>query len=233
VSSTYLLEIAAQTVGAALAAERGGAHRIELCADLAVDGLTPGEELMRLVRAQVRLPIFAMIRPRAGDFAYSTAEFERMRRDIAIAKRLGMNGVVFGLLTNDRGIDVQPAKELIQQAQPLPVTFHRAFDACANLTESLEDVIETGATRILTSGGASSADKGAGVLAILIAAARERIAILPGGGINAANIVSVAEQTGAREFHSGLGSVLAYGDEDYAAFENGVRELAAQLATAG
>jgi len=218
-----------QTAEAALAAERGGANRVELCADLAVGGLTPSEELMRQARDQVRLPIFAMIRRRAGDFVYSAKEVDRMGRDIDAARRLGMNGVVLGLLTPDRRVDVPRTKELVKFAGHLPVTFHRAFDACADLLESLEDVIGSGAARILTSGGEPTAAEGADVLASLIDVARERIAILPGGGINASNIADVAEKTGAREFHSGLGSLLAYGNEDYAAFEDEVRKLAVQL----
>lgn len=218
-----------QTAEAAVAAERGGAHRVELCADLAAGGLTPSEELMRQARDQVRLPIFAMIRRRAGDFVYSAKEVDRMGRDIDAARRLGMNGVVLGLLTPDRRVDVPRTKELVKFAGHLPVTFHRAFDACSNLLESLEDVIGSGAARILTSGGEPTAAEGADVLASLIDVARERIAILPGGGINASNIADVAEKTGAREFHSGLGSVLAYGNEDYAAFEDEVRRLAVQL----
>ena len=218
-----------QTAEAAVAAERGGANRVELCADLAVGGLTPSEELMRQARDQVRLPIFAMIRRRAGDFVYSAKEVDRMGRDIDAARRLGMNGVVLGLLTPDRRVDVPRTKELVKFAGHLPVTFHRAFDACADLLESLEDVIGSGAARILTSGGEPTAAEGADVLASLIDVARERIAILPGGGINASNIADVAEKTGAREFHSGLGSLLAYGNEDYAAFEDEVRKLAVQL----
>jgi copper homeostasis protein len=225
VSNPYLLEISVESAEAAVAAERGGADRLELCTELAVGGLTPSEDLMTHARARVQLPIFAMIRPRAGDFVYSTKEVDRMRSDIDAAKRLGMNGVVFGLLKRDLRVDVLRTKELVELARPLPVTFHRAFDACADLVEALEEVIDTGAARILTSGGAPTAPEGLGVLAGLVATARERIGILPGGGINASNIASVAQKTGAREFHSGLGSVLAYGNEDYTAFENEVRKL--------
>lgn len=219
------------TVEAALAAERGGANRIELCANLAVGGLTPTEEVMRSARERCRLPIFAMIRPRAGDFVYSATEFARMRRDIELAKRLGVHGVVFGLLNKHRQIDVERTRELVEFANPLPVTFHRAFDACANLRESLEDVIATGATRILTSGGAPTASEGLNVLASLVAAARGRIIMLPGGGINADNIQRVAKESGARELHSGLGSVLAYGQEDYAGVQEEVRKLRMQMAS--
>jgi copper homeostasis protein len=230
VSNPCLLEISVETGEAAMAAERGGAHRIELCAALAVGGVTPGRELMSRVREQVRLPIYAMIRPRGGDFVYSTPECEGMVKEIAIAKRLGMNGVVFGLLTKDRRVDVQRTKELVEEARPLAVTFHRAYDACVDLLQSLEHVIETGAARILTSGGALTAPEGLGVLSSLVTAAQERIIVLPGGGINASNIANVAQGTGAREFHSGLGSVMAYGRKDYKLFENEVRKLTVQLA---
>lgn len=213
-----------------MAAERGGAHRVELCAQLAVGGLTPGEELMRQVRGQVQLPIFAMIRPRAGDFVYSAAEFERMRSDIENAKRLGMDGVVFGLSTMDRRIDVLRTKELIEHARPLPVTFHRAFDACVDLLKSLEDVIKTGAARILTSGGAPNAPEGVDVLTDLVAQARERVIIVPGSGINAANILLVAQKSNACEFHSGLGTKLTYGSRNYLRFENEICRMAGALA---
>ena len=184
---------------------------------------------MREIRERVRLPIFAMIRPRAGDFLYTPEDLAQMRRDIAAAKRAGMNGAVLGVLTKDGRVDVERTRGLVTLARPLPVTFHRAFDACADLLESLERVVETGATRILTSGGAPTAPEGAGVLASLVAAARERIIVLPGSGINAENVLHVAEKTGAREFHSGLGSVLGYGHGDYLAFEKEVQRLATQL----
>lgn len=228
-AKSYLLEISVQTADAAQAAERGGAHRIELCAHLELGGLTPDEAWMRDVRARVRLPVLAMIRPRAGDFVYSDVEFERMRRDILMAKRLGMDGVVLGLLTHDRRVDVPRTKELIENARPLPVTFHRAFDACANLFTSLEEVIEAGAARILTSGGAASAPDGIAELAKLVTAAGDRIIILPGSGINASNIAQVARETHAREFHSGLGSVLRYGQKQHKAFEEEVRRLRQEI----
>jgi copper homeostasis protein len=229
VASPILLEISLETLEAAVAAERGGAQRIELCTELSVGGLTPSEELMSLVRAQVMLPIFAMIRPRAGDFVYSAAEFTTMKRDIAAAKRLGMDGIVLGELTKDNRVDIERTRELVALAQPLPVTFHRAFDDVADTDTALEDVIETGAARVLTSGGAANAPAGLERLARSISAAGERILILPGGGINASNAVDVARQTRARELHSGLGSVLAYGQKDYESFESEVRKLVAQL----
>jgi copper homeostasis protein len=231
VPSPILLEVSVETLEGAVAAERGGAQRIELCAELRLGGLTPGEELMRLARAKVELPIFAMIRTRAGDFVYSPDELAQMHSAISAAKRLGMDGVVLGLLTKDHRVDIERTRELVRAAQPLPVTFHRAFDDVADMNAALEDVIQTGAARVLTSGAAVSAPAGIERLARLVAEAKERIIIVPGGGINASNASQLARQSGAREIHSGLGSVLAYGQEDYDLFEGEVRKLVAQLAS--
>jgi len=232
VPRTILLEISVETAEAAAAAERGGAQRIELCAKLRLGGLTPSEGLMQMARAKVAVPIFAMIRPRAGDFTYSAEELAQMRGEIDTAKQLGMDGIVLGLLTRDRSVDVERTRQLVKAAQPLPVTFHRAFDDAANLDAALEDVIATGAGRILTSGGSPSAPAGIEKLARLVVAAKNRILMLPGGGINASNALDIARQTGAQELHSGLGSVLAYGQEDYELFESEVRKLATQFASA-
>jgi len=226
VSRKCLLEISVETLEAALAAERGGADRIELCRNLSVGGVTPDAELFRAVRAQVQIPIFFMVRPRAGDFVYSGAEFSVMRRSIADAKEFGMDGVVLGVLTKDNRVDVEQTRQLVEFAKPLPVTYHRAFDEAADLPKALEDVMQSGAKRILTSGGAKSALEGAAMLAELIEAAGERIVVVPGAGISAANIRQIAQRTGAREFHSGLSSVLPYGSRDYKKFEEEVRKLA-------
>lgn len=226
----YILEITVDTLAKALAAERGGAHRIELCSDLSNGGLTPNVELMRLTREKVRLPIFAMIRPRAGDFIYSPEEIAHMRRAIATAKRLRMDGVVLGVLTEDCVVDVERTRELVKLAQPLPVTFHRAFDDVADLDAALEDVIDTGAARILTSGGAPTAPQGLGALAKLVAAAGNRIAIVLGSGVNASNILEVARDTQAREFHSGLGTRMPYGSRNDSLVEDEVRKMAHVLA---
>jgi copper homeostasis protein len=171
-----------------------------------------------------------MVRPRAGDFVYSTSEFEEMKRAISAAKESGTDGVVLGVLTKDHRVDIERTRELVEFAKPVPVTYHRAFDENADLGQALEDIIESGAKRILTSGGAKSALAGAAVLAELIEAAGERIVIVPGEGISAANIAEVARRTKAREFHSGLSSVLPYGSREYKRFEAEVRKLAEQLA---
>ena len=214
-----------ETADAAAAAERGGAQRIELCAELSLGGLTPSEELMRRVRELVRVPIFAMIRPRAGDFVYSLDEVSQMRRDIAAAKQAEMDGIVLGVLTKDRRVDVERTRDLVKMAEPLPVTFHRAFDEVVDLDAALEAVIETGSARILTSGGAPTAPQGLGALAKLVAAAGNRITIVPGSGISASNILEVAQRTQARELHSGLGTRIPYGSRNGALFEDEVRKM--------
>jgi copper homeostasis protein len=225
----YLLEISVETVEAALAAERGGADRIELCADLPVGGVTPSVKLMRAARERLQIPIFTMIRPRPGDFLCSSAEFTSMKNTISTAKNLGMNGVVLGILDSNHGIDVDRTRELVELTQPLPATFHRAIDKSADLLQALENVIQTGAKRILTSGGAKNASEGAAMIAELVAVAGDRGTIVPGAGINASNIAQVVKVTGAREFHSGLSSALPYASRDFAKFEIEVRKLAEAL----
>jgi copper homeostasis protein len=225
-----LLEISVETLEAALVAERGGADRIELCGNLSIGGVTPGANLLRAVRANLLIPIFSMVRPRAGNFLYSDGELAEMKRSIVGAKESGMDGMVLGVLTKDHRVDVGRTRELVEIAKPLPVTYHRAFDEVADLHQALEDAIQTGAKRILTSGGKTSALEGAAVLAKLIEAAGERIVILPGAGISASNIKQVALQTGAGEFHSGLSSVLPYGSHEYKRFEDEVRKLAKHIA---
>jgi copper homeostasis protein len=224
-----LLEICVETLEAAVAAERGGADRIELCEHLLVGGVTPGADLIRAARSQVQLPIFAMIRPRAGDFCYSTREYAVMIQAIATAKQHGMDGVVLGLLHADRRVDIKRTRELVELARPLPVTFHRAFDDTSNLPQALEEVIAAGAARILTAGGKASAEDGSGAIAGLVNAARNRIGILPGGGISSVNIERVLQCTRAREFHSGLSSVKPFPQTDHVAFEAEVRRLAEAL----
>ena len=224
------LEISVEKLEAAQAAERGGADRIELCGDLSAGGITPNPDLMRIVRAQLHIPIFVMIRPRAGDFSYSDAELAEMKRSMVGAKESRMDSVVLGVLSRDHRVDVERTRELVELARPLPVTYHRAFDEARDLHQALEDVIQSGAKRILTSGGAKSALEGAAVLAKLIEAAGERIIIVPGAGISGTNIVEVARRTRAREFHSGLSAALPYGSNEYKKFEEEVRKLAEQIA---
>ncbi len=212
-----------------MAAERGGASRIEFCSHARVGGTTPSDELLRTVRKRVSLPIFSMVRPRGGNFFYGEAEFEDMRRDVDAAKEIGMDGVVLGLLDADGQIDVERTKELVERARPLPVTFHRAFDECADLRRSLEDVIKTGAVRVLTSGGKRTAPEALDALGELVQIAGERIAVMPGSGLHAGNIREAVSKTAAREFHAGLSSVVADVAGNLAVFEREVRRLADEL----
>jgi len=220
-----LLEMSVESLDAALAAVRGGADRIELCEDLSVGGVTPNSELMQQARSLIQVPIFAMIRPRGGNFCYSEQEFQQMKQEIALAKATHMDGVVFGVLTSQGLVDVPANADLANLAQPLPVTFHRAFDELQDLEKGLEQVIAAGATRILTSGGKPRAEDGSSQIARLIEQAGSRIGILPGGGIRPGNLANVARETGATEFHSGLSNLLPGAQATYADFEQGVRAL--------
>src|SRR5260221_1438865 len=226
---TPLLEISVESLASAIAAERGGAHRIELCSDLSIGGITPCAELMRKTRAAAKIPVLAMIRPRGGSFVYSGAELAQMRRDIDLAKSCKMDGIVLGILHGDNTVDIEHTGELVKIAGPLAVTFHRAFDETPNLHRALEAVIQTGATRILTSGGKPTAAEGATVLAGLVRLANNRVNIIPGGGINTSNFTEVIRVTRAHEFHSGLGTTLPYGRSSEAAFSSAVSELVSLL----
>jgi copper homeostasis protein len=228
VAGRHLLEISVESAEAAAAAERGGADRIELCSELAVGGLTPSEASMTKTRATVQIPIFAMIRPRAGDFAYSEAEYASMRASIRLAKQLRLDGVVLGILTPERRVDVGRTRELVEVARRMEVTFHRAIDEAADLLVAVEEIAQTGANRILTSGGKRTALEGADKIADMISRARERVMILPGAGINPENVVEIAQKTGAAEFHSGLSSVLGRGAAGQQ-FEAEVRKLVKEL----
>jgi copper homeostasis protein len=225
-TNNFLLEITVESVDAALAAERGGADRIELCADLRCGGLTPTPGAMRNARATLRLPIFAMIRPRAGNFVYTNDEVSLMKSQIAQARHLLMDGIVLGVLREDHAVDVPLLKALVHLAAPLPLTFHRAFDETPDLFRALEDVISASAARILTSGGASKAPQALATLAKLVQIAGERVIIVAGSGIHPENFAVVQKSINAREYHSGLSSVLPYGSSDFARFEAAVRALA-------
>jgi copper homeostasis protein len=228
-SGQYIFEISVESVEAALAAARAGVDRIELCNNAKEGGTTPAPELMQAARQGVRRPIFTMTRPRSGNFLYSDAEFESMRRDIETAKKLQMDGIVLGLLNTHGKIDVARTSQLVAHAAPLPVTFHRAFDQCADLSSSLEDVIKTGATRLFTSGGKRTAPEGLQVLANLVRIAADRITVMPGSGVHAGNIREVVQQSHALEYHAGLSSVVAHPAENLSAFEEEVKKLADAL----
>ena len=197
-------ELCAETIAACVAAREGGAQRIELCSALSEGGLTPSHGLVRAAVDHSGLPIHVMIRPRGGGYLYDEAEIALMKDDILHVKQLGAAGVVFGLLREDRSVDVDGTRRLVALAPPMKVTFHRAFDETPSLTQSLEDVIATGANRVLTSGGRRNAVVGAAVLAELVRQASGRIEIAVGGGLRLRNVASLARLTGAEHFHGSL-----------------------------
>lgn len=200
-----VVEICVESADFAMAAERAGAHRIELCSNLTVGGVTPAPELMREVRERVRLPICVMVRPRSGNFCYMNHEFELMRGQIHAAKELGMDGVVLGVLGPNQTVDIGRTCDLVALAHPLPVTFHRAFDESRDLAQALEDVVRAGAMRILTSGGREGVVQSLARLAHLVQKAGRRVVVMPGGGVNERNAARVLRQTSAIEIHSSLG----------------------------
>lgn len=199
-----LVEAAVETLTSALAAERCGADRIELCANLNDGGTTPSAELIATVAERARLPVFVLIRPRGGDFVYSDDEIGAMAREIALAARMGIAGIVTGALTRDSSVEVGHTRALLDAAGGLPVTFHRAFDSTANMPEALEQLIEIGVSRVLTSGGGATALEGADAIAALVAQSRQRITIVAGGSIRDHNVRDVIRRAGVREVHARL-----------------------------
>lgn len=198
------LEICVDSVESALAAQSGGAQRVELCSGLMEGGLTPSLGLIQAVRSRIGIGVHVMIRPRGGDFLYSEEELAVMRDDIALAARAGVQGVVLGLLTADGRVDVPRTRELVELARPMEVTFHRAIDMSSDLEGALEEVIESGADRVLTSGGERTAVLGSRRIRDMVRAARGRIGLMAGGGVRAENVQEIASATGAVEFHAGL-----------------------------
>ncbi|GAB3987532.1 copper homeostasis protein CutC [Spirosoma daeguense] len=182
-----LIEVCAYSLHSCLTAQQAGAGRIELCGGISEGGITPSAGLIQLVRQLVSIPFYVMIRPRGGDFLYTDTELAVMRADIEMAKSLGADGVVLGLLLPDGTVDEVQTKSLIELAHPLPVTFHRAFDMTRDPAEALEAVIRTGAVRILTSGQQQNVDLGLETLRQLAHQAQNRIEIMAGAGVNAGN----------------------------------------------
>lgn len=198
----FLLEVIGFNIESCILAQAAGAHRIELCDNPGEGGTTPAYGFIKAARENVQIELYPIIRPRGGDFFYSGVEFEIMKADIKICKELGCDGVVIGILQADGSVDKARCKALVALAYPMGVTFHRAFDRVNDATQALEDVIEIGCERILTSGLVPEALDGAETLATLIKLANDRIIIMPGSGVRADNIVELAKRTGAVEFHT-------------------------------
>jgi copper homeostasis protein len=203
------LEVCVDSIESAIAAERGGAHRVELCGALAEGGVTPSAGLIAMAREKLAIGLHLMIRPRDSDFCYSDEEFAIMQRDILQAKQLGADGVVFGILDLDGKIDTRRTKQLVDLAVPLKVTFHRAFDMTSDLMASLRELKITGVHCVLTSGGQQTAAEGAAVLKQLVAAADDRIRIMAASGIEAENVAELLKRTGVREVHASLRSAVS------------------------
>ena len=196
------IEICANSVESAIKAQEGGAYRVELCAGIPEGGTTPPFGDMRMARQMLhQTKLHVIIRPRGGDFLYSPLEQEIMLHDIKVARQLGADGVVFGCLTAEGDVDMAAMKKLMNAVGDMNVTFHRAFDMCKDPFKALEQIIELGCTRILTSGQESNAVKGIPLLKELVKQADGRIIIMPGCGVNPGNIKQIAEETNATEFH--------------------------------
>lgn len=195
------IEIVVYTIESALRAQEGGADRIELCDNPADGGTTPSYGMIEAVRQQVNLDVFVMIRPRGGDFCYNSYEFHIMKRDIDQCQRLSVDGVVFGILNSDGTLDKNRCQELIERARPLKVTCHRAFDMTRDPFEALEDCIEVGFDRILTSGQQPTAALGVDVISKLVNQAAGRIIIMPGAGVNEQSVEAIVSKTKATEIH--------------------------------
>ena len=198
----YTLEICAGSVHSALAAQEGGADRVELCDNLSEGGTTPSYGMIKTCKLLLNIPVFPIIRPRGGDFVYSNEEFQVMKEDVISCNGLGCEGIVLGILKADGEIDVVRCSELISLSGKMQITFHRAFDHCCDLEKGLEDVISLGCHRLLTSGGAMYAENALSQLKRMIIHAGNRIIIMPGSGLTEENLLKIATETGAHEFHS-------------------------------
>jgi copper homeostasis protein len=208
--SPVLVEACIDSVVSALAAERGGAQRLELCDALFDGGTTPSAGMIAVCKAAVSIPVFVMVRPRGGSFVYADAERDVMQRDVVAARELGADGIVIGGLRRDGTIDLALVRSLVDAARGLPVTFHRAFDLTPDLETSLESLIDAGVQRVLTAAGAATAAEGATALAHLVRQAGSRLVVMAGGGVREENVRALVSTSGVREVHVRL-TRLAHG----------------------
>lgn len=204
----FILETIAFNIDSCTKAQVAGANRIELCDNPHEGGTTPSYGFIKAAREKLHIQLYPIIRPRGGDFLYSNDEFEIIKADMKICKNLGCDGVVIGMLNEDASIDKVRCSQLVNLAYPMGVTFHRAFDRVVNMEQALEDIIDIGCERILTSGFYPTALEGASNLKKLIELADDRIIIMPGSGVRASNIAEIANNTGAVEFHSSARKII-------------------------
>lgn len=203
-SSRLIAEVCVDSVDSAVAAQMGGAERVELCSSLLEGGVTPSAGLIAVVRQKISIGLHVMIRPRGGDFCYSAEEFAAMAQDIATAKRLGANGVVLGVLNEEGDVNAVETARLIDLARPLKVTFHRAIDMSRDLLASMETLKMLGVDHLLTSGGEQTALEGREAIARLVRAADGKMTVMAGSGIQEHNVRQLIEETGVREIHVSL-----------------------------
>ncbi|MDD5149205.1 MAG: copper homeostasis protein CutC [Flavobacterium sp.] len=201
-----LLEICASSYQSAINAQNAGAYRIELCSELAIGGITPSYGLLKNVLETLSIPVYVLIRPRSGNFTYSDEEFNSMKADIKLCKELGCHGIVSGILHTDNTLDIERTKELVELSKPLPFTFNRAFDWIENSFEALDELMNIGVGRILTSGKSDSAEEGIKLLEDLNKKANNRLLILPGGGINVGN-AHLFKKNGFEEIHCSASTI--------------------------
>lgn len=211
----YTLEVCAASMQSVAAAAAGGAHRIELCSALSLDGLTPSMGMIRIVKERFpQLTLHVLIRPREGNFVYNELEVATMESDIIECRKAGADSVVVGALTSEGDIDLAAMQRLMEAADTMPVTFHRAFDVCRHPEEALEQIIALGCRRILTSGQQPTAEQGIPLLHRLNQQADGRIILMPGGGVNATNAPLILQQTGCQEIHASASSLQPNGLKD-------------------
>lgn len=196
------LEIACFNLESAIIAQQNGADRIELCDGIDVGGTTPNEEMVSKAKSVLTVDLYVMIRPRGGNFVYSDAEFRQMKSEIQTLKKLNVDGFVFGILNDDKSVNIIQNTELVNLANPFPCTFHRAFDEAIDLNQSLEDIIQCGFRTILTSGQRPNVVEGMDQLSALVEKANSRITIMPGGGLRSSNVGEVRQKTKAGFYHS-------------------------------
>jgi copper homeostasis protein len=202
----FLLEVCAGSLSSAMNAQLGGAGRVELSENLQEGGTTPCPSAIMIAAKHLSIPLFVLIRTRPGDFLYNDLEFQQMRQDVCFCKEYGAEGVVLGILNPDASVDMDRCAELVRLAHPMQVTFHRAFDMTQDPFQAMEDIINLGIQRILTSGQAANALEGAALINELITLAAGRIIIMPGGGINEENILELKNKIKTHEFHASLRS---------------------------
>ena len=196
------LEICCYSVESAMEAQKQGAHRIELCDNYSEGGTTPSLATIQCTVNELDIPVNVIIRPRGGDFLYSHIEYEIIKLEVEILKSLNINGIVIGFLESNGDIDIPRMREIVELAAPLEVTFHRAFDMCRDPFIALEQLVDIGVTRVLTSGGQNKAMEGLEVLSSLVKKAGNRIIIMPGSGVNEQNLKDLINKTNAPEYHS-------------------------------